>query len=42
MFSIDKFLYTLPFAIKGMIGIFIVILAIIASVYLLNFFTNKK
>ena len=42
MFSIDNFLYTLPFALKGMVGIFVVISAIIASVYLLNYFTNIK
>ena len=38
----ENMLYTLPMMGKGMLGIFIVTLIIIASVVILNKTTNKK
>lgn len=39
--NFQNFLYTLPFMLKGMVGIFIVTLVIIGCIYLLNRFTSK-
>lgn len=41
-FSIDNFLAALPLMGKGMLGIFIVTLVIVAVVYILNYFTRPK
>ena len=40
--SVDNMIYTLPMMGKGMLGIFLVTLFIIASVVILNKVTNKK
>ncbi len=42
MFNIDGLMTTLPMILKGMIGIFAVIIIIMISIYLLNVLTNKK
>ena len=40
-FSIDRFLYSLRYMWQGMLCIFIVIAVIIASVYILGYFSAK-
>ncbi len=37
-----QLLKMLPFILKGMLGIFVVILIIMLTIYLLNVLTNKK
>ena len=39
--SLDRFLFALQYMWKGMLGIFIVIIVIIATVYVMNFFIDK-
>ena len=39
--SLDRFLFSLQYMWKGMLGIFIVILVIICAVYIMNFFIDK-
>ena len=40
--SLDRFLFSLQYMWKGMLGIFIVILVIIVAVYVMNFFIDKS
>ena len=40
--NVEQFLYTLPFLLKGMVGIFAVTAVIILSITLLNKLTNKS
>ena len=39
--SLDRFLFSLQYMWKGMLGIFIVILVIICAVDIMNFFIDK-
>jgi uncharacterized SAM-binding protein YcdF (DUF218 family) len=39
---IDKFLWTLPYMLWGMLGIFTIMIILIISVVILNFFTKDK
>lgn len=41
MFNINGLMATLPMILKGMIGIFAVIIIIMISIYLLNVLTKK-
>ena len=38
----SQLLSMLPYILKGMLGIFVVILIIMLAIYLLNVLTNKK
>lgn len=40
--NIDAFLSTLPIMGKGMAGIFVVTLVIVATVWFLNYITSKR
>lgn len=40
--NFDLFLYTLPFMLKGLLGIFAVTATIILCIFLLNKFTSLK
>lgn len=39
--NFERFLFSLQYMWKGMLGIFIVILAIVLAVYVMNFFIEK-
>ncbi|MEA4919747.1 MAG: hypothetical protein VB078_02300 [Clostridiaceae bacterium] len=40
--DINAFMYTLPYMVKGMAGIFVVTLVIIGSMVMLNLFCKDK